>query len=119
MIATSGLFPMLYKTEQSVRDIASMMMIISGIFMAFQAFSHASYFSIRSGGNVVSTFILDSGFMWTVVIPIVLIFTHLTDVNITALYCIGQGSEIIKIIFAVYMFKKTNWTRCLVGKEEK
>jgi putative MATE family efflux protein len=116
MVATSGIFPMLYKTGQNVRDLASAMMIISGIFMAFNAFSHSSYFCIRAGGNVVSTFIMDSGFMWLVVIPTVLIFTHCTNVNIITLYCIGQGCEVIKIFFAIYLFKKTNWTKRLVSK---
>ena len=115
LITFSGVFPMLYKTSSYVRSLAGSMMIVSGVLMSFQAFSHASYFSIRSGGNVLLTFFLDSGFMWMCVIPITLIFSEFTDISLIPLYIVGQGSEIFKLIFALIIFKKGTWTRRLVG----
>ncbi len=118
LIAFSGLFPMVYKTSQHVRELAGSMMIVSGVLMSFQAFSHASYFSIRSGGNVFLTFFLDSGFMWMCVIPVTLIFTEFTDFKLIPLYIIGQGCEVFKLIFALIIFKRGTWTNRLVGNGE-
>lgn len=115
LISFSPLFPMLYKTGQGVRDLATRMMIVSGVLMAFHAFSHASYFSIRSGGNVLLTFFLDSGFMWICVLPIIFTVTEFTDLSLIPLYIVGQGAEILKIVFALVIFKRGNWMKRLVS----
>jgi putative MATE family efflux protein len=118
LISFSGLFPMVYKTSQAVRGLAGDMMIVSGILMTFQAFSHASYFSIRSGGNVLLTFFLDCGFMWMCVIPITLVVSEFTNLSLIPLYIVGQGAEIFKLIFAFVIFKRGTWTKRLVGNGE-
>ena len=105
LISFSGLFPLVYKTSQTVRDLAGSMMVVSGILMTFYAFSYAAYFGIRSGGNVVLTFFLDCGFMWLCVVPVTLIVAEFTEIPLIPLYIVGQGVEIFKLIFAFIIFK--------------
>lgn len=111
---TSGIFPQIYNTEDSVRHIASYMMIISGIFMPIYTFCHNSYFTIRSGGSVGVTFIMDSGFMWLIVIPTAYILSKFTGLSIFALYAICQGTETLKAGLSFYLLKKGSWTKRLV-----
>ena len=110
----SGIFPNAYNTEVEVKELASYMMIVSGIFMPLYAFNNSSYFTIRSGGNVWITFILDSGFMCAVMLPAVFLFSRFTAINIATLFIIGQGAESLKAFFSLYMLKKSQWTRNLV-----
>lgn len=114
---SSGLFPSFYNTEDTVKSLAAYMMITSGMFMPFYAYSHASYFSIRSGGSVGITFIMDSGFMWLIVIPLSFILSRFTGMDIYLLFAICQGAEIVKAVFGFYLLKKGTWVKRLV--EEK
>ena len=112
---SSGIFPSLYNTSDEVKSIAAYMMIISGIYMPFYAFSNSSYFTIRSGGSVGITFVMDSGFMCLFMLPVSLIVSRLTDVSILALFPICQGAETLKAFFSFIMLKKSRWTKRLVG----
>ncbi len=113
----SGIFPNAYNTEAEVKELASYMMIVSGIFMPLYAFNNSSYFTIRSGGNVWITFIMDSGFMCAVMFPAVFLFSRFTAIDIAALFVIGQGAESLKAFFSFYMLKKSQWTKNLVAEK--
>ena len=111
---SSGIFPQAYNTTDSVKAIASYMMIVSGVFMPFYAYSHSSYFTMRSGGNVGITFIMDSGYMCCVVFLVSFIFSRFTSVNIYALFAIGQGVETLKVILNYILLKKCSWTKRII-----
>lgn len=111
---SSGVFPLFYNTEDSVRALAGYMMIVSGVFMPFYAYSHSSYFTMRSGGNVAITFVMDSGYMCLVVLSVSIIFSRFTNVNIYALFAICQGVETLKVILNYYLLKKGNWTKRII-----
>ena len=111
---SSGVFPLFYNTEDSVRALAGYMMIVSGVFMPFYAYSHSSYFTMRSGGNVAITFVMDSGYMCAIVLTTSFIFSRFTNVDIYALFAICQGVETLKVILNYWLLKKSNWTNRLV-----
>ena len=67
------------------------------------------YFTLRSGGKTLVTFIFDSVFSWTVTMPLALALCFLTDMNIIAVYAIVQAADIIKIIIGAVMIKKGIW----------
>lgn len=119
LATSSSLFPEIYNTEDSVKAIATYMMIVSGIYMPFYAFNNSSYFTIRSGGSVGITFLMDSGFMWMVMLPVSLIFSRFTDVSIYALFAICQGAEALKITISFFMLKKSTWTKNLVSDKRQ
>ena len=118
LATSSSFFPELYNTEDSVKSLATYMMIISGVYMPLYAFNNSSYFSIRSGGSVGITFVMDSGFMWMVMLPVSLIFSRFTDIDIHGLFAICQGAEAMKSTISFYMLKRGTWTKRLVGNKE-
>ena len=63
------LFPEIYNTSGEVKALAASFIRIIAICMPMGAFIHASYFTLRSGGKTVVTFLFDSVFMWLVNIP--------------------------------------------------
>lgn len=117
MLISSIFFPSVYKTSAQVRSLASYMMIVSGLTMPFAAFANAAYFTIRSGGKVLITLIFDSFYMWSVVMPISIIFAYFTNVNIFILFPICQVSDALKSIFGLILLKKGTWANVLVTDE--
>lgn len=108
MAAFSGAFPKIYNTEEYVRTLSTTLILIMAVFMPVQSFLNACYFSLRSGGKTLITFIFDSGFMWGVVIPLAFCLSRFTDIDIVPLYVIVQAVEIIKCIIG-YIFMKKGW----------
>lgn len=116
MSLLAPVFPLLYKAPDSVRDLATYMLVINGLSLPFFSFAHAAYFTLRSGGRVGITFIFDSVYMWTIVVPAVVILANFTNINIYLLFFIGNLAEVLKTILGAICLKKINWARQLVAK---
>lgn len=119
LAVAAPLFPKLYNTSDEIRSLAGYMMIVSGLTMPFCAFANSSYFTLRSGGRILITMLLDSFYMWGVVIPISAILAYFTSINIYILFAICQGLEVIKAIFGGFLLKYGSWAHTLVNDGEK
>lgn len=117
LIATSGVFPMLYNTGESVRSLATFMIIVTAALTPFRAFAHAAYFTLRSGGKVMVTILFDSVYMWCIVMPVSLILAHFTGIGIHWMFVICQGVEAIKFILGAVLLKRGTWARRLVSND--
>lgn len=113
MAAISGLFPQIYNTTDDVRSLATKLICISALFMPFNAFTHATYFTLRSGGKTLVTFLFDSCFVWVLCIPLALILTHFTSISILWLYFVCQGMELVKCGIGTFMLKQGKWIQNL------
>ncbi|MBQ0010316.1 MAG: MATE family efflux transporter, partial [Ruminococcus sp.] len=118
LCVSSPFFPLLYKTSDAVRELATYMMIASAAIMPFCAFANAAYFTIRAGGNVIITLLFDSVFMWVIVMPAAFLLSRFTGIGIRPLYLICQATEIIKVVFGVALIRSGTWLRSLVGEEK-
>ncbi|MDE7303498.1 MAG: MATE family efflux transporter [Oscillospiraceae bacterium] len=114
MAAFSGVFPMFYNTTEQVRELASRLIMIMGIFMPFAAFMHAAYFTLRSGGRTFITFLFDSVYVWAVTIPTALLLVTFTDFDIKKVYFLCQFVDIIKVTIGFILLKKGVWIRNIV-----
>ena len=108
------LFPKLYNVTPEVRDLARRLLIVTGCCSPINAFVHASYFTIRSGGKTGITFLFDSAFMWCVVIPTATILVNFTSITIIPLFLTVSLMEGIKCIVAYFLIKKRIWIKKLV-----
>lgn len=117
MASVSGVFPLLYNTEGGVRQLATSLILIASAMMPLQAYLNPAYFTLRSGGKTMITFLFDSGFMWAVSIPTAFILSRFTDIPILPLYTICQGLDLIKCIVGFILVKKGSWMQNLAGKE--
>lgn len=119
LLALSSLFfPKIYNTTDSVRALASYFMVVSAATMPFCAFANSSYYTLRSGGQVLITILFDSVYMWGVVMPVSICLAYLTEINIKILFAICQGVEAIKFVFGLVLLKKGSWVKTLVANEE-
>ena len=114
MMIFAPLFPRIYKTSDEIRNLASAVIIVVALFMPVQSFTNACYFTLRSGGKTVITFLFDSGFVWTVSVPLAFILSRYTAVPIVPLYAAVLSADIIKCILGYTFMKKGVWLNTVV-----
>ena len=119
LISLAQVFPLLYKAPDEVRSLAAFMIVVNSCALPFFSYGHSAYFTLRSGGRVGITFLFDSVYMWTIVIPTVVILANFTDISIYWLYIAGTFAETLKCIFGYIFLHKINWARQLVSHAEK
>ncbi len=109
------LIPHIYNTEAEVRRIATGLLWISASVMPLNAFNHASYFTMRSGGKTFITFLFDSVFVWVVSIPIAYSLAHFTSMPILPMYACCVSADFVKAIIGFILLKRRTWVKNIVG----
>lgn len=110
-------FPGIYNTEQIVKDLAAKFILVSACCLPLQAFTHASYFTLRCGGKTVITFIFDSVFVWCVVIPVAFCLSRFSGLSTIFVYLIVQSIEFIKCMIGFFMVKSGVWIVNMVEEQ--
>ena len=111
----SGLFPLIYNTTESVRHIATQLILIGAVTMPMHSYLHATYFTLRSGGKSLITFVFDSGYMWVCMIPVAFALSRFTNLPIIPLYAICQSLDILKCVIGTWMLRKGTWIQRLTA----
>ena len=109
LVAISGTFPKVYDTTDEVRSLASRFIVVSALFFPVQGVLNTLYFTIRSGGQTLITFVFDSVFSWTVTVPLAVVLCFVTSLPIIVIFFIVQAVDIVKIIIGAMMIKKGIW----------
>ena len=78
----SYFIPSLYNYPQDVQSTASALMQICAVMMPFEAFCHACYFTLRSGGKTLITFLFDSCYVWVVNVVCAMLLVRFTGLDI-------------------------------------
>lgn len=117
MIIFAPVFPEMYQTTDQIKSLASTFIIVAAVFMPLNAFTHACYFILRSGGKTAVTFLFDSCFTWLVSIPIVYFLTNYTPLPITVIYTLCMSAEILKCLLGFILIKKGIWLQNIVKLE--
>ena len=109
MLVMGRFFPQIYNTSEEIRALATRFIAVSAIIMPFCSFSHASYFTLRSGGKTMVTFLFDSVFTWIVVVPTAFLLAHFTGLGIVSVYFLVQATELIKVVIGYFMVHSNVW----------
>ncbi|MBE6050462.1 MAG: MATE family efflux transporter [Clostridium sp.] len=107
-------FPSIYNTSEEVKDLATNFIKVLALCMPFHAFTNASYFTLRSGGKTVITFLFDSMFVWLCSIPVAFVLSRHTNLDIVFVYLICQSLEFIKCIIGGILVKSGIWVQNIV-----
>ena len=116
--AAAPFIPEIYNTTSAVRETATHLMQICALTMPLDAFANASYFTLRSGGKVLVTFLFDSCFVLCVSVPAAFLLSHFTSLNILAVYGICQCLNFLKCVVGYCLVKKGIWIQNIVGEKE-
>ena len=114
MAAISPFFPLLYNTSDEIRSLASGFILIAACAMPFVAYTHASYFIIRSGGNTLITVLFDSIYTWAIAVSAAFFMSRYTDLSVTWMLAVVNGLEVIKCFIAFLFVRSGMWVKNLV-----
>ena len=117
MACLAPFIPHIYKTEPEVKQMATYFLFTVAALMPVFAFAHNCYFTLRSGGRTIITFVFDSAFAWVIVVPLAFILSKYTALPIVPLYIIVQSLDIIKCIIGFFMVKKGMWIRNIIDTD--
>ncbi len=112
-VVLSGLFPHIYNTTNQVRTLASQLILITSLFMPFDAYTNATYFMLRSGGQTYITFLFDSGFVWVCMVPLGFVLSRFVHLSILPLFFACQATNILKALLGSVFLKKGKWIQNL------
>ena len=109
LFAVSSWFPMMYNTTEGIRHTAAGLIRVCALCMPLHAYENAAYFTIRSGGNTMVTFLFDSCYSWAVFIPAAYMLTHITSLDIVTVFLYVQMCGILKSLIGFVLVQKGIW----------
>ena len=96
--------------------LATRFIMVQALFMPQNAFLHAAYFTLRSGGKTIITFLFDSVFIWVVSVPIAFFLSRYTDLYVVAIFALVQVGDWIKCVLGFVLVKKGVWMQNIVAR---
>lgn len=114
MIPFAKIFPLIYNTEDSIRELASFFIIAQIVATPFWAYTNACYFTLRCGGKTGITFLYDFVFSWFVQIPLAYILANYSGMGIRALFFVVTMSEGLKTIVGYVLVRSRIWVNNIV-----
>ena len=116
IVTCSLFFPDLYNTTDEVRALASSFIITVAISAPIQAILNASYFTLRSGGKTLLTFLFDSAYVWCFTIPLSYCMIRFTTLPVEWVYFMCYNSDIIRCIIGIVLVRRGIWLNDLTKK---
>ena len=115
MILAAPYIPLLYNVGEDVRDLTRRMLIIAGLSLPLHSFAHVCYFTIRSGGRTIITFLFDAVYTWAVTVLLAFLLTRYTSLDIVRIYFCVQFIDILKLVIGLLMLRSDFWARNVVS----
>lgn len=115
MLPLAAVFPHIYNTTDTVRSLATYMIVIQAIAMPLWSYSNACYFTLRSGGKTGITFLFDFGYTWVIAIPLAFVLAYFTGLDIHILFAVVTYSEIFKVVMGYFMVRSNIWINNIVN----
>ncbi len=110
----AGMIPNLFNVTEEARALAKQTLVIAGLSLPIHAFLHATYFTIRSGGKTVVTFLFDSVYTWCVPAVLAYLLSHYTQANVVTMYFCIQFIDVVKLVIGLFMLKSDFWANNVV-----
>lgn len=105
------IIPNAYNYPQNVKSTATALMQVCAVMLPTEAFSHACYFTLRSGGKTLITFLFDSGYVWVVNVVAAFLLVSFTDFNIVLIYFIIQFLNALRCVLGFIFVRRGSWIR--------
>lgn len=117
LILASPFIPRVYDTTEEIRQLATKFLVICAVVMPVNALANACYFTMRSGGKTFITFLFDSVYLWTVMIPLAIVLQSFTALTIVPIYFLCQFADIGKGIIGLILIRKGVWIQNIVKEK--
>lgn len=114
LASLSGVIPHIYNTAESVRVMAGQFLMVNACVMWLSSFANCCYFTLRSGGKTMITFLFDSVFTWAVSVPAAWLLANDTSMHVVLLYLCVQSLDFIKCVIGFILVKRGVWINNMV-----
>ena len=114
MAAVAPLIPQVYNTTDIVKNLAARLLIVSAVMMPLNTFTNVSYFTLRSGGKTIITFVFDCVFLWVLNISLAFILSRFTSLPAAEMYILVEGLNLIKAALGFWLVRSRKWVNNLV-----
>lgn len=115
MALLAPLVPQIYNTTDTVKALAVKLLYVSAAAMPMNAYTNACYFTLRSGGKTVITFIFDSAFVWVLAVPTAFVLSRFTAMPIVPLYITVYALDLIKCVIGFVLVRRRTWVNNIVS----
>lgn len=114
MIAFSPLIPQMFvNVSADQKQLATYLIIVYASFLWAFSLSTGVYMTLRAGGNSLLTFLLDSGTMWLIIVPLAWVLASFTSLPLITIYIAVQSVDIIKCGIGLLLIRRGTWIRNL------
>ena len=114
LFTVAPLFPRIYNTEAEIRLLASSFIRVVALCMPIHSFANVAYFTMRSGGKTLVTFIFDSCFAWIVSIPAAFLLSRFTGLPSLSIFICVSVLDLLKCVFGFILMRRGVWVKNLV-----
>lgn len=115
MALLSPYIPNLYTAQPAdVRALASKFILIIALVMPINSLATACYFTMRSGGKTLVTFLFDSVYMCCVIVPLAFFLHGVVGLSIIPLFLVCQLMDLGKCTVGLILIKKRVWVNNIV-----
>lgn len=118
LAAAAPLITGIYKTTPLVKSLANSFLYATACFLPLYGYTNCCYFTLRTGGKTIITFIFDSFLIWVAYVPLAFVLSSLTQIDIVWVYVLVNCLEIVKCIIGFFMLKSRKWAVNLVAEEK-
>lgn len=120
LAAFSPWIPRAYSgVTQDVREMATALLIVTACAMPLYAFAHCSYFTLRSGGKTVITFLFDSGYTWGLSVPLALLMVKVLHADIITTFAAVEAANLAKCVLGYFFVRSGKWIQNLTHVTEE
>ncbi len=110
--------PRIYNIDADYRALATSFILVVASAMPIHSYAHVSYFTLRSGGKTLITFLFDSCFAWAVSVPTAYILSRYTTLPVVPIFMVVSYIEIIKCIIGFILVRSGIWVRNIVKAQD-
>ena len=115
MACVAPLIPEIYNTTPLVKALSRDLLLVSAAAMPMNAYTNSCYFTLRSGGKTVITFIFDGGFLWCIAVPTAFVLSRFTSMPILPMYIAVYALDLIKCAVGTWMLRRRKWVNNIVS----
>ncbi|MBQ9773339.1 MAG: MATE family efflux transporter [Clostridia bacterium] len=115
--ACAPFFPRIYNTSAEIQRLATYLTLIVAAGAPIHAILNSCYFTLRSGGKTVITFLFDSGYVWGVNLPVAFLLSRFSPLSTAWIYLICQSTELIKWVIGILLVEKGVWLNDITKTE--
>ena len=115
-VIASLFVPELYSTTAEVKHIATRLMMIASIAMPADSICNSTYFTVRSGGKTIITFIMDAGFVWVFLVTTATLLVNFTALSVFWIYFVIQLLNYVKAAIGIYLTMEGKWINNLINE---